>query len=97
VTTPPLLQTTPPASAPEDEASRVNPSVAALLTAAGFAWVLAYMLWVVLVDITDYEGYDRHAAAALIGWIDILIVGGVVALVGAVVLWGVRWELRRRP
>lgn len=95
MTAPTPLQTTPPARRPERGASGSNPYVAVLLTAAGLAWVLAYMLWVVLAAITDFEVYDRDAASALIGWIDILIIGGVVALVGGLAVLGVRREVRR--
>ncbi len=59
------------------------------------AWVLALMLWVALSEVTDYAAYDLGTASALAAGIELLILGGVVACVGATVIEGVRHELRR--
>jgi hypothetical protein len=73
---------------------RPNPSVIVLTAVTGVVWLLAFMLWIALAQVTDYTTYDLDDAAALETWIQILIVSGVVAAVGATVIAGVRHELR---
>ena len=73
---------------------RPNPALIALTAVAGFVWLLAYLLWHVLANFTDYTTYDLDTAAALTTWITILILGGVAMAVGAAVIVGVRHELR---
>jgi len=73
---------------------RPNPSIVVLTSVAGFVWLLAFMLWIALAQVTDYTTYDLDNAAALDTWILILIVSGVVAAVGATAIVGVRHELR---
>jgi predicted membrane protein len=73
---------------------RPNPSVIVLTAVTGVVWLLAFMLWIALAQVTDYTTYDLADAAALETWIQILIVSGVVAAVGATVIAGVRHELR---
>jgi hypothetical protein len=72
-----------------------NPYAIGLVVVAGIAWVLAFMLWVVHAQVTDFTTYDLETAAALTAWIQLLVIGGFVALVGAVVIAGVRHELGR--
>ncbi len=67
----------------------------ALAVVGGLSWVLALMLWSVLESITDYTTYDVRAASALASWIEILVLGGTAAAIGAMVIAGVRQELRR--
>jgi hypothetical protein len=71
-----------------------NPYLVGLLAATGLSWLLAFMLWLALAQVTDYTTYNIDDAAALVTWIDILILGGVVAAVGATVIAGIRRELR---
>ena len=73
---------------------RPNPSFVMLTAVAGFAWMLAFMLWNALAQVTDYTTYDLDIAAALETWIQILIISGVVAAIGATVIVGVHHELR---
>ena len=77
-----------------ESSRRPNPSIVVLTAVAGFAWLLAFMLWIALSQVTDYTTYDLDNAAALQTWIQILIVSGVAAAVGATVIVGVRHELR---
>lgn len=72
-----------------------NPYAIGLTVGTGFAWVVALMLWVVHAQVTDFATYDRETAAALTTWIQLLVLGGIAALVGAVVIAGVRHELGR--
>lgn len=67
----------------------------ALLAAGGFALVLAFMLWVVIVQLTDYLAYDTRAVAELTGWMLLLVGLGGTAFVGAIVIAGVSWSIRR--
>jgi hypothetical protein len=69
--------------------------VVALLATGGFAWLVAFMLWIVLAEVTDFVTYDRGTAAALAAWIMLLLLAGVVALVGSAIIAGVGYELRR--
>ncbi|MFD4958673.1 hypothetical protein [Microbacterium sp. NPDC058389] len=72
-----------------------NPFLISLLAAAGFVFVLAFMLWVVIVQVTDDLLYDRVEVTVLWGWTIALSIAGTAAVVGAVAIAGVRWELRR--
>jgi predicted membrane protein len=81
-------------SATAESSRRPNPSFIVLTTVAGFSWLLAFMLWNALAQVTDYTTYDLDNAAALETWIQILIISGVIAAVGAGVIVGVRHELR---
>jgi multisubunit Na+/H+ antiporter MnhC subunit len=81
-------------SATAESSRRPNPSIVVLTTVTGFVWLLAFMLWIALAQVTDYTTYDLDNAAALETWIQILIVSGVVAAVGATAIVGVRHELR---
>lgn len=72
-----------------------NPFLISLLAAAGFAFVLAFMLWVVIVQVTDDLSYDRVEVTVLWGWTIALSIAGAAAIVGAVAIAGVGWELRR--
>jgi len=65
-----------------------------LLPLAGFSWLLALMLWVVLTQVTDYVSYDLSTAAALTSWIDLLMLTGVAAAVGSIVIVALRYEAR---
>lgn len=60
----------------------------------GAAWAVAFMLWLVHSAVTDNLAYDVANASALVEWISLLIISGVVAFVGATVIAGVRHELR---
>ncbi len=71
-----------------------NPYQVALLVAGGFALVLAFMLWVVIVQLTDYLAYDTRAVAELTGWMLLLVGLGGTAFVGAIVIAGVSWSVR---
>lgn len=84
-----------PAAPREGAGSRRNPYTVALSAVGGFAWVLAFILWNVLIQVTDYATYDVEEASALTTWIDTLLVSGAVAIVGALVVAGVGRELRR--
>jgi hypothetical protein len=64
----------------------LRPYAIALITTAGLAWLIAFMLWNVLGQVTDYSTYDLDTAAALTTWTFILVVSGVAALVGAAVI-----------
>jgi predicted membrane protein len=77
-----------------ESSRRPNPSIVVLTAITGFVWLLAFMLWIALAQVTDYTTYDLDNAAALETWIQILIVSGVVAAVGATAIFGVRHELR---
>jgi succinate dehydrogenase/fumarate reductase cytochrome b subunit len=77
-----------------ESSRRPNPSIVVLMAITGFVWLLAFMLWIALAQVTDYTTYDINNAAALETWIQILIVSGVVAAVGATAIVGVRHELR---
>jgi len=83
-----------PRSAVLTTSRRPNPALIVLTATTAFVWLLAFMLWIVLVNFTDYTTYDLDTAAALTTWITILIIGGVVTAVGATVIVGVRHELR---
>lgn len=74
--------------------ARRNPYMVTLVIVGAFAWVVAFMLWNVLVQVTDYTTYDSETASALATWINILLRSGVAALVGAVVIAGIARELR---
>lgn len=76
--------------------SRRNPYMVALVIVGAFAWVVAFMLWNVLVQLTDYTTYDIETASALSTWIDLLLLSGVAAMVGAVIIAGVARELRNQ-
>lgn len=72
-----------------------NPYLIALAVVGGLAWVLAFMLWIVLESVTDYVTHDAPTASALTIWINILILGGFASNLGATVIAGVGHELRR--
>lgn len=74
--------------------ARRNPYLVTLLVVGAFAWVVAFMLWNVLVQVTDYTTYDSETASALATWINILLLSGVAAIVGAVAIAGIARELR---
>jgi hypothetical protein len=74
--------------------SRRSPYMVTLVVIGAFAWVVAFMLWNVLVQVTDYATYDSETASALATWIDILLFSGVAAIVGAVAIAGIARELR---
>lgn len=74
--------------------SPTNPYLIVLIVMAGFAWVLALMLWVVHSQVVDYTTYDVATAAALTWWVEILVLTGVAALVGATVIVGIRHAIR---
>lgn len=74
--------------------ARRSPYMVTLLVVGVFAWVVAFMLWNVLVQVTDYTTYDSETASALATWINILLFSGVAAIVGAVVIAGIARELR---
>ena len=79
---------------PASAAVRGNPYAIGLTAVGGFAWVLAYMLWIVLAQVTDYATYDLDTASALTAWCYVLVGGGAAAIVAAVAILGVRHELR---
>ena len=79
---------------PAAAGARGNPYATVLATVGGFAWVLAFMLWIVLAQVTDYATYDLDTASALTAWCYVLVVGGAAAIVAAVAILGVRHELR---
>ncbi|MBD3942338.1 hypothetical protein IF188_11575 [Microbacterium sp. NEAU-LLC] len=72
-----------------------NPFQITLLAVAGFAFVLAYMVWGVIAQVTDYVDYDPVEATVLWGWTTALAIVGAVAILGALVIAGVGWEQRR--
>ena len=72
-----------------------NPFAIALVVFTGFSWLVAILLWLVRSQVTDYEVYDVATAHALGSWVDILVVSGAAAAVGALTIMGVRRELRR--
>lgn len=72
-----------------------NPYLIGLLTAGGFALVLAFMLWIVHSQITDYEGYDVEGAAYVAAWALLLVLAAVAAFIGATVIAGLGWTARR--
>jgi hypothetical protein len=74
--------------------SRRSRYMVTLVVVGVFAWVVAFMLWNVLVQVTDYATYDGETASALATWINILLLSGVAAIVGAVVIAGIARELR---
>jgi hypothetical protein len=73
---------------------RRSPYMVTLVVIGAFAWVVAFMLWNVLVQVTDYATYDSETASALATWIDILLLSGLAVIVGAVVIAGIARELR---
>jgi hypothetical protein len=77
-----------------ESTNRHNPYLIVLLAAFGLTWLLAFMLWLALAQVTDYTTYNLNDAAALTTWIDYLVVSGVVAAVGATVIAGISRELR---
>ncbi|GAA5197414.1 hypothetical protein [Microbacterium jejuense] len=72
-----------------------NPFQISLLVVAGFAFVVAFMLWGVIAQVTDYAGYDPFEATVLWGWTIALAIVGATAILGVVAIAGVGWELRR--
>jgi hypothetical protein len=80
---------------PEATRAPHNPYLIALTAVGGSAWLVAFMLWVVLAQVTDYVTYDHDTAAALTAWIDLLLFAGAVAFVGSVVIAGVGYEMLR--
>ncbi|MGR0320905.1 hypothetical protein [Agromyces sp. ZXT2-3] len=72
-----------------------NPYLIGLLSAAGFLLVLAFMLSLVIGQMTDYTAYDTAGVATLQGWIFVLIGSAGTAATGGAVLGGVAWSLRR--
>ena len=72
-----------------------NPFQIALLAGGGIAFVLAFMVWVVIGQVTDYLDFDVLFVAVLWGWTIALAIVGAVALAGAVAIAGVCWELRQ--
>jgi hypothetical protein len=74
--------------------ARRSPYMVTLLVVGVFAWVVAFILWNVLVQVTDYTTYDSETASALATWINILLFSGVAAIVGAVAIAGIARELR---
>ena len=74
--------------------ARRSPYMVTLLVVGVFAWVVAFMLWNVLVQVTDYTTHDSETASALATWINILLFSGVAAIVGAVAIAGIARELR---
>ena len=73
---------------------RNNPYQVALLAVGGFTFVLAFMLWVVIAQMTDYLTYDVVAVAEVTAWMYVLIGTGIAAMLGAVVIAGVSWAIR---
>lgn len=77
---------------------RANPFTVALVWVAVGAATLALVLvlaGVAAADASSWRGGDAALIAGLTVWSDYLMTVGVVAAVGAVVLAGVRWVLRR--
>ena len=72
-----------------------NPFQIALLAGGGIAFVLAFMVWVVIGQVTDYLDFDVLFVAVLWGWTIALAIVGAVVLGGAIAIAGVRWELRQ--
>jgi hypothetical protein len=64
----------------------LNPFAIGLMVFAGLAWLIAFMLWIVRAQVTDYATYDLRTAAALTAWIYILAFSGVAAGVGAALI-----------
>jgi hypothetical protein len=83
------------ASAPSRGRAPHNLYIIALLTAGGFAWLVALMLWIVLAQVTDYVTYDRDTATALANWIMVLLLTGAMTFIGSAVIAGIGHELRR--
>jgi hypothetical protein len=72
-----------------------NPYQVGLLVVGGFSAVVAFMLWVVHGQVTDYTTWDAELAGALTYWTSLLVQVFVVCTVGAAVIAGVAWSLRR--
>lgn len=72
-----------------------NPATVGLMVAGLTSLALAVILAIVAVNqVESYYGTDSSAVAALGAWSDALLLVGVVCLVGASVLAGMRWLLR---
>jgi len=74
---------------------RRNPYVIVLLVIGLFALVVAFMLTIVLWQVTDSTTHDVVAASALSAWTYVLIGIGVASLVGVLVIAGVAWTMRK--
>jgi len=71
-----------------------NPFQIALIAYGAFALVLAFMLYLVVNELTDFTSYDVHLVAQVDGWSMVSAGSGIAALIGSVVLAGVHWALR---
>lgn len=72
-----------------------NPYQVGLLVVGGFSAVVAFMLWVVHGQVTDYTTWDAELTGALTYWSELLIQVFVICTVGAAVIAGVAWRQRR--
>lgn len=70
-----------------------NPYLVGLLSGAGLLLVGAFMLYLVINEMTDYTTYDTAGVAVLQGWIFVLICLAGVAVIGSAVIAGVAWSL----
>lgn len=75
--------------------STVNPWLVLLVAVGVAAGVLGFILGVVAAEQSDSLLGDVAAAAALTVWSNFLMLVAVVSLVGALVVGGVTWTLRR--
>ncbi len=72
-----------------------NPYAVGLLSAAGICVVVAYMLSLVIAELTDYASYDVAAVTGVQGWMFVLLGVAGAAGVGAAVIGGIAWSRRR--
>ncbi|GAA1973029.1 hypothetical protein [Microbacterium pumilum] len=75
---------------------RRNPYHVGLLSAGGFVLVLAFMIDIVIGQMTDYATWDVAGVATLQGWVFVLVGVAGAMFTGATVISGVAWSLRHR-
>lgn len=71
-----------------------NPWAVVLWAGGGLSLVLAFMLTVVVAQLTDYETYDIAGVASIEAWVRLLVAIAAVMFTGAVVLAGIERMLR---
>lgn len=73
-----------------------NPYVIGLLSMAGHLFVVAFMLELVIAELTDYTAYDLATVATVQAWMLVLVILAGTAIIGAAVVAGITWSHRHR-
>lgn len=73
-----------------------NPYVIGLFSTAGLFLVVAFMLSLVIAELTDYTTYDVAAVANVQGWMLVLVTLAGTAIIGAAVVAGITRSHRHR-